>query len=124
MAKILLVEDDEDLSGTLKDWLECIQHTVETAYTGPEALDKMRSERFDVIVLDWQLPEMLGVEVCRQYRSGGGQDRILMLTGNREAGSKEAGLKSGADDFLPKPFNLDQLMERLEAVLKMPPGQG
>lgn len=120
MAKVLLVEDDHDLSDTLRDWLECIDYSVETAYSGPEALEKMGSARYDVVVLDWQLPDMLGVDVLKEYRAAGGKDKVLMLTGNRESGSREAGLSAGADDYLPKPFNLDQLMERLEAVLKMP----
>ncbi|SRR5579875_3622412 len=118
MARILLVEDDLDLSDTLKDWLECSEHTVDTAYSGPEALDKMQAGRYDVIVLDWQLPVMAGPEVVRRYRSGGGKDRVLMLTGNREAGSRDAGLSAGADDYLPKPFNLDQLSERLRSILE------
>lgn len=120
MAKILLVEDDIDLSDTLKDWLECINHTVETAYNGPDALKMMLASQFDIIVLDWQLPDMLGVEVCRQYRTGGGKDKVLMLTGNRDASAKEAGLSAGADDYLPKPFNLEQLMKRMEEVLQRP----
>ena len=120
MAKILLVEDDIDLSDTLKDWLECINHTVDTAYNGVDALAKMQSGTYDIIVLDWQLPEMLGVEVCRQYRSGGGKDRVLMLTGNRDQSAREAGISAGADDYLPKPFNLDQLMKRMQEILSRP----
>ena len=120
MSRILLVEDDVDLSETLKDWLECNGHSVDTAYSGPDALAKMLAEAYDVIVLDWQLPDMLGVEVCRQYRAGGGKDRLLMLTGNRDAGAKALGLEAGADDFMSKPFNLNQLTSRLSDILGRP----
>lgn len=117
MPRILLVEDDHDLSDTLKDWLEINDFLVETAYTGPDALAKMLSDRYDLIVLDWQLPDMLGVDVLREYRSGGGKDKVILLTGNRDAATKEKGLQAGADDYLPKPFNLEQLMTRMEEVI-------
>ncbi len=117
MAKILLVEDDADLSDTLKDWLECINYTVEAAYTGPVALSKMNADRYDVIILDWQLPDLLGVDVLRQYRLAGGQDKVVMLTGHRDVSTRQTGLDAGADDFLGKPFTLDQLSKKLEEIL-------
>lgn len=120
MAKILLVEDDIDLSDTLKDFLECQSYEVATAFTGPDALAKMLAEPFDVVVLDWQLPDMLGVDVCKEYRSAGGKNKVLMLTGNRDASAKLAGMRAGANDFLPKPFNLSDLIAHLEKVLAMP----
>ena len=120
MASILLVEDDRDLSDTLKDYLEDSDFQVETAYTGPDALSKMLNGRFDLIVLDWQLPDMLGVDVVTKYRSDGGKDRVLMLTGNRDAAAREKGLKAGADDYLSKPFNLKQFSQRLQEMIDRP----
>lgn len=112
-----MVEDDQDLSDTLKDWLECMSHSVDTAFTGPEALERMRAGRYDVILMDWQLPDMLGVNVVKEYRSGGGADTVLMLTGQRDLNARKAGLEAGANDFLPKPFTLDQLLKRLQEML-------
>jgi two-component system response regulator MprA len=117
MPKFLLVDDDEDLLETLKEWFEMEGHDVETASTGQVALEKMKQGPHDLIILDWQLPEMEGVEVCRAYRAAGGRDRVLMLTGKRDASSAAAGKDAGASDFLPKPFTLDQLMERVQSML-------
>jgi len=120
MAKILLVDDDEDLAQTLAEVFEILAHAVRVLACGSEALEAMQAERFDAILLDWQLPDMTGLEVCRQYRQAGGRDKVLLLTGMRDVASKEAGKAAGANDFLSKPFTLDQLTERLDALLKSP----
>lgn len=117
MAKILLVDDDEDLAQTLSDVFEMMDHEVLVVTEGNAALGLMNSDSFDLVLLDWQLPDMHGVDVCKQYRQNGGTSKILMLTGMRDNASKEAGKAAGADDFLTKPFSLDQLTERLEGLL-------
>jgi len=120
MARILLVDDDEDLAQTLAEVFEILGHDVRVLTCGGEALEAMQAERFDAILLDWQLPDMTGLEVCRQYRQAGGRDKVLLLTGMRDVASKEAGKAAGANDFLSKPFTLDQLTERLDALLSSP----
>jgi DNA-binding response OmpR family regulator len=122
MARILVVEDDEDLSERLKDWLVFQKHIVETAHDGNEALEQMEFGQWDVIVLDWHLPGMDGPDVCKLYRSKGGGTPILMLTGRDGSAAKVAGLQAGANDFLPKPFHLKELSERLNTLLQKASG--
>jgi DNA-binding response OmpR family regulator len=117
MAKILLVDDDADLAETLADLFSMLDHEVQVVGEGAPALEMMNAAQFDLILLDWQLPDMLGVDVCKQYRAGGGKTRVLMLTGMRDAASRDAGKAAGVDDFLIKPFTVDQITERLEAML-------
>lgn len=117
MANILLVEDDTDLSETLQDWLMFQQHTVEAVFTGTEALEQMRFSTFDIVVLDWQLPGMNGIDVLKQYRSEGGKMPILMLTGRTEAKEIKALMDAGATDYMAKPFNLKELSARVEQIV-------
>jgi DNA-binding response OmpR family regulator len=118
MAKILVVEDDPDLSERLKDWLTFQKHDVELVYTGPEALENLQFGEFDIAVLDWTLPGMDGPDVCKEYRKAGGTKPILMLTGHDSAEAKATGLAAGANDFLIKPFHLKELSARLETLLQ------
>jgi len=120
MSKILLVEDDDDLIGRIVQWLGFEHHTVETVKDGDDALDRMRFYDYDIVILDWGLPKLSGLEVCRTYRSSGGKTPILMLTGKNEVLEKEAGLDSGADDYLTKPFHLKELSARIRAILRRP----
>ncbi len=120
MAKILLVEDEPDLSGAIREWLSDEHYVVELAETGRQALDKLGSTVYDLILLDWMLPELSGLEVCRSYRSEGGAAPVLMLTAKRSLASKEIGLDSGADDYITKPFHLRELSARIRALLRRP----
>lgn len=117
MANILLVEDDTDLSETLQDWLGYQQHQVEAVYNGPEALEQMRFGAFDIVVLDWQLPGMDGIDVLKHYRAEGGAMKVLMLTGRTEAKEIKLLLEAGATDYMAKPFNLKDLSARIEKIL-------
>lgn len=92
-------------------------HEVSSASSGTQALEQMRAATHDIVILDWQLPELEGLEVCRQYRLAGGTDKILMLTGKRDAQSQQEGRTAGASDFLVKPFSADQLIERINNLL-------
>jgi DNA-binding response OmpR family regulator len=111
--RILLVDDDVDLSDELKEWLVDCGHTVETAYSGPEALDHLQFCKYDLIMLDYNLPGKEGRDVCREYRLAGGAAPVVMLTGYSAKDSEESCLQAGVSEFLEKPFNLD----KLEAVL-------
>ena len=121
MARILVVEDDADLSERLKDWLVFEKHIVETVFSGPEALEHLQFCQYDVVVLDWHLPGMDGPDVCKNYRLSGGLTPILMLTGRDGAAAKVAGLEAGASDFLAKPFHLKDLSARLTRLLTATP---
>src|SRR6185436_14077353 len=98
MPKILVVEDDSGLNRMIRDWLVFERNTVETAHDGAEGLEKMQASDFDVIILDWEMPEMSGIEVIQAYRSTGGSAPILMLTGKGTIVDKEQGFNAGADD--------------------------
>jgi len=120
MAKILVVEDEQDLSGPVRDWLGREHHLVEVVDNGPDALDRLRIYKYDVVILDLMLPGLSGMEVCRRFRSAGGTTPILMLTAKTTVEDKEAGLDAGADDYLTKPFHLKELSARVRALLRRP----
>jgi len=118
MAKILVVEDENDLAVPMKDWLTREQHVVEIVGNGVDALDRLKVYKYDVVVLDLMLPGISGIEVCRRYRSEGGSSSILMLTARNTVEDKEFGLDAGADDYLTKPFHLKELSARIRALLR------
>lgn len=121
MAKILLVEDDPCLSETVCQWLTFEKHMVETAFTGTEAVEQLQFDSFDIIVLDWHIPGLTGLEVCRKFRSVGGTTPILMLSGSDTSAERQEGLKAGANDYLKKPFHLKELSQRLNKLLAAAP---
>jgi two-component system, OmpR family, response regulator PhoP len=122
MAKILLAEDDLALATTIKDWLEFEKNTVEAVKDGAAALDNLLSLEYDVAILDWNLPQMTGVEVCQKYRAKGGAIPIILLTGKNSVKEKEEGLDAGADDYLTKPFHPKELAARLRAMIRRSTG--
>jgi DNA-binding response OmpR family regulator len=120
VAKILLVEDDEDLAETIADSLTRAQHTIDTVHDGLDGQESLRSGGYDVVILDWDLPGMSGVELLEVYRANGGTASVIMLTGRNTIDNKETGLVSGADDYLTKPFDLRELSVRIMALLRRP----
>jgi DNA-binding response OmpR family regulator len=118
MSKILLVEDDTELTAMIAEWLSFERYTVEVVHNGREGLDRLRNCQYDVVILDWSLPDLTGLEICRSYRSQQGTTPIIMLTGRGAVSDKEAGLDSGADDYLTKPFNMKELSARIRAMLR------
>lgn len=120
MAKILVVEDDLDLSETIKDNLLDEGHEVKVAGSGDEGRRLLLLHDFDVVVLDWDLPGLSGIEVLTGYRADGGQTPVIMLTGKGEIKEKEQGLDSGADDYLTKPFSLRELSARIRSLMRRP----
>lgn len=120
MAKILLVEDDEDLATTVSDMLSDERHTIDTVHNGLDAMELLRNQTYEVIVLDWDLPGLSGIEILKNFRAAGGGTPVIMLTGKGEIEQKEQGLDSGADDYLTKPFNLKELAARVRSLLRRP----
>lgn len=118
MAKVLIVEDDKQLSALIVDWLNGEKYATEAVYKGSDGLERLQFYKYDVVILDWDLPGLSGVEVCRRYRDEGGTTPILMLTGKNEITEKAEGLDSGADDYLTKPFDVVELSARLRALLR------
>jgi two-component system, OmpR family, phosphate regulon response regulator PhoB len=117
---ILVVEDDRDIATLLKYNLEQEGFSVANAYQGEEALVLVREQKPDLIVLDWMLPLLPGIEICRQLRRENDfkTTPIIMLTAKGEEGDKLRGLNSGADDYLTKPFSPNELLARIRAVLR------
>ena len=120
MAKILIIEDEPDLSDPVRAYLEHEHHLVEVVSDGQEALERLRFYKYDVIVLDWILPGMSGLDVCKAFRAAGGITPILMLTSRKQTQEKIAGLDAGADDYLTKPFDIPEVSARVRALLRRP----
>ena len=115
--KILVVEDDEGIAGTLYRGLTFEGYKVNTAYDGTAGLASARDDPPDLVILDWMLPGLDGLEVCRRLRSAGSTP-ILMLTAKDAVADRVQGLDAGADDYLVKPFAFDELLARLRALLR------
>jgi two-component system response regulator QseB len=122
LAKILFAEDDLDLAGRIEAWLTHDHHAVELVADGLKALENLKYFKYELAILDWGLPGMTGLDVCKQYRASGGNTPILMLTGRDQVDEKSAGLDSGADDYLTKPFHMQELSARIRALLRRPVG--
>lgn len=116
--KILLIEDEEGLILTLTDRLRSENFDVKTASDGESGLSTALAEKFDLIILDVMLPVKNGFDVCRDLRRKEINTPILMLTARGETIDKVLGLKLGADDYLTKPFEIAELMARIEALLR------
>jgi two-component system alkaline phosphatase synthesis response regulator PhoP len=116
--RILVVEDEPGLVLTLSDRLRSEGHEVEVATDGNAAFEAARAGSFDLVVLDIALPKRNGLDVCRDLRREGVDTPILMLTARAELTDKVVGLKLGADDYLTKPFEMMELLARVEALLR------
>ena len=119
--RILVVEDEEALRITLKDRLNSEEYEVECAADGESGVHKALAGKFDLIILDVMLPKKKGFDVCRDIRNAGGVMPIIMLTARGETVDKVLGLKLGADDYLTKPFEMAELIARIEALLRRRP---
>ena len=117
MATILLIEDDRNISELLQLYLEKEGYAVITAANGREGLDKFHSNTPDLILLDVMMPVMNGWDTCRAIRAES-QVPIIMLTAKSETDDKVMGLKAGADDYITKPFEMKEVLARIEAILR------
>ncbi|WP_284232880.1 response regulator transcription factor [Mycobacterium antarcticum] len=116
--RILVVDDDRAVRESLRRSLAFNGYTVDLAQDGLEALEMIGSDRPDALVLDVMMPRLDGLEVCRQLRSTGDDLPILVLTARDSVSERVAGLDAGADDYLPKPFALEELLARMRALLR------
>ncbi|HYP09608.1 MAG TPA: response regulator transcription factor [Bryobacteraceae bacterium] len=120
--RLLLAEDEPALAMVLCDRLEREGYSVVSVHDGISALHTALRTPFDLIVLDVMMPGKNGFEVCRDLRAQGSTVPILMLTARSEVRDRVTGLKSGADDYLPKPFDTSELLARIEALLRRAKG--
>jgi two-component system response regulator MprA len=118
IVRILVVDDDRAVRESLRRSLAFNGYTVDLAEDGVEALEAIANERPDALVLDVMMPRLDGLEVCRQLRSTGDDLPILVLTARDTVSERVSGLDAGADDYLPKPFALEELLARLRALLR------
>ena len=118
MPKILLIEDEEGLVMTLQDRLMDESYEVDSASDGESGFQKAKTEDFDVIVLDLMLPKKSGLDVCRDLRQEGIDTPIIMLTAKGQVFDKVLGLKLGANDYMQKPFEMMELLARIEVQLR------
>ena len=123
MSKILIVEDEPDMVLGLKDNFEFEGYEVLTAADGLAGLERARSHKPDLIVLDIMLPRLSGLEVCKILRSEGYDLPIIMLTARGQEIDKVVGLELGADDYVTKPFSIRELLARVRAILRRSDGR-
>ena len=118
--RVAVVEDEEALSILLRYNLEAEGYTVSTVLRGDEAEDELRHQPPDLIILDWMLPGVSGIELCRRLRNRQETSRIpiIMLTARGEESERVRGLATGADDYVVKPFSTPELMARVKALLR------
>jgi two-component system, OmpR family, response regulator MprA len=116
--RILVVDDDRAVRESLRRSLQFNGYQVELAGDGQQALDSVKGQRPDAMVLDVMMPRLDGLEVCRRLRGTGDDLPILVLTARDAVSDRVAGLDAGADDYLPKPFALEELLARLRALLR------
>lgn len=120
MSRLLLVDDDVDHLKLLSTFLTVENYTVVEASDGATAKEWMLGSAFDLIILDWTLPDIPGIELCRIFRQREGATPILFLTGKTDIVDKEEGFSAGADDYLTKPFDVRELLMRIKALLRRP----
>ena len=116
--KLLYAEDERSLSEAVVDVLEYHKYTVDAVYDGQDALDYAQTEAYDGIILDIMMPRLSGLEVLSRLRRAGSRTPILLLTAKTEIEDRIQGLDLGADDYLPKPFAMGELLARVRAMLR------
>lgn len=116
--RVLIVDDDRSLLDQLRQILKSQRYEVETASNGEEALDKMFEAPFDLVVLDIMMPKIDGLAVLEKVRKASVETPVLLLTAKGDAADKVKGLDRGADDYLAKPFSMDELLARIRMLLR------
>ncbi len=121
MMRILIVEDEEHLARLLTEVLGREGHAADTAFDGRTALSRALTEDFDLLIVDWMLPDLDGVQVVKRLRAADVGVPVLMLTARSQMEDRVEGLDAGADDYLPKPFAFPELLARVRALARRPP---
>ena len=119
--RVLVIEDEPDLAAFLVRTLREAAWAPDAVATGEGALEALAVNDYDLAILDLGLPDVEGFEVCRRWRAQGGRTPILMLTARNMLADRVRGLDAGADDYLPKPFAVEELLARLRALARRPP---
>jgi DNA-binding response OmpR family regulator len=118
LLRVLVVEDDQRLARFLERVLKEEGYTVDRCASGADAVMQVRAGLYNLVLLDWMIPDLDGLEVCRQARRAGATVPILMLTARDQVSERVLGLDAGADDYLVKPFEVEELLARVNALLR------
>jgi len=118
MAKILVVEDDEVLSDILSGWLAQNNYASEVIYDGASAWELVKVYKYDLVILDVQLPGINGIDLCKKIKESTAPPLVLMLTSKNQLQDKVTGLNAGADDYLTKPVSMSEFAARIKALLR------
>jgi two-component system, OmpR family, manganese sensing response regulator len=121
--RILLVDDETELTDPLSRLLKREGYTVDAAYDGEKGSQMAKNNTYDLLILDWMLPEKTGLEICQELRQQGKATPVLFLTAKDTLDDRVQGLDAGADDYLVKPFELRELLARVRALLRRSPTQ-
>ncbi|WP_332647599.1 response regulator transcription factor [Lysinibacillus sp. 54212] len=116
--KILIAEDDSRLRKNIVHIIQKEFHGVDAVDNGQDALEYILFDEYDLVILDWMMPELSGIEVCEEVRKKGYKGGILILTAKDDSSNIIQGLDAGADDYILKPFKMDELLARIRAVLR------
>jgi len=116
---ILLVEDEESLQFYLKSELSFENYVVMQCFNGKNALDLLEAQTYDLVILDWMLPERSGIDILRRLRRQGSNVPGIIMTARSEVDDKVMGLDSGANDYITKPFEIEELLARIRVLLRV-----
>lgn len=116
--KILLIEDDIKLAQFIEMELTCEEYEVSMAHNGLDGLTQARQNPPDLVILDWMMPGLTGVEICRRLRSTGSKVPIILVTARDEISDRVSGLDAGADDYVIKPFSIEELLARIRSNIR------
>lgn len=114
--RVLVVDDDPEFCSLIGDFLVNHEMNVEMAFSGESAMNALQENKFDFVLLDWILPDLSGIDLCREYRKNGGNAYIIFLTSRNTVTDKQIGFESGGDDYLSKPFETRELLARITAI--------
>ena len=117
MARILLIEDDEDIADNTTLFLEIRKHEVTHVASGTDGLEQLRYGNFDLAIMDGNLPDMDGIDVCGKYRADGGKVPVLMTSGRSDPEDQKRGYDAGVSSYIVKPYSLTQLENEIKALL-------
>jgi two-component system, OmpR family, copper resistance phosphate regulon response regulator CusR len=121
--KILIVEDEEGIAAFLKQGLEEELYEVKVAFDGNTGLQLALNEAYDLLLLDWMLPGISGIEICKQFKKKHPNTPVIFLTAKDTLDETVLGLKSGANDYIKKPFHFEELLERIKVQLRSKSGE-
>ena len=117
-ARVLIVDDEINLAEGIRENLEFEGYSTDVAHDGEEGLEKLRTESFDLVLLDVMMPKLDGLQVCAKLREAGNQTPVLFLTVRNDVDDRVRGFEAGGDDYLAKPFHLRELLLRVNAILR------